>query len=225
MILTNEKLPTEPAEIASKDEALEIITRLEWELAYSPIQGIGLAAPQIGINKAVAIVRIKNPGDPTDPVTSINLVNPKLIEAYDIIQFNEGCLSFPGMAAKTVRYNEVVIETIDDYDYYSEQVNARRNKREPEPRPLLTDNRRLLFLGEVISDPQPARQLQQLVCVCAQHEFSHLLGLTMFDFKPKEVGRNDQCSCGSGKKNKKCHNYDYYNNNLNKLFNPNYRGA
>lgn len=224
MIITDDRLLKEPSKIATKDEALEIISQLEWELKNSVVPGVGLAAPQIGINKAVAIVRINNPVDLTEPVISINLVNPILVEAYDLITFDEGCLSFPGMSARTVRYNEVIIETLDDYTYHANELNTRRHKWKLEQNSLLTDDRRLLQLGEVISDPPAVRSLQQLVCVCVQHEFAHLLGLTMFDFKPKEVGRNDQCPCGSGKKNKKCHSYDFYNPNLNRLFNPNYGG-
>ena len=224
MILLDKQLSTEVTEFATKDEALEIVAKLEWELQHSPLAGIGLAAPQIGINKAVAIVRVKNPFDPTDPVTCINLVNPRLVEAYDIVQYNEGCLSFPGKSARTVRFDEIVVETLDDYHYYSEHINARRYHRQPEDVPLFTNERRLIGCGQASRDPE-IRQIEQLICICVQHEFSHLLGLTMYDFKPQEVGRNDECPCGSKKKNKKCHNRNVYNKNLDKLFNPKYTGV
>jgi len=224
MILLDKQLSTEIAEYASKDEAIEIISKLEWELRHSSIPGVGLAAPQIGINKAVAIIRVKNSFDPTDPVTSINLVNPRLVEAHDLVQYNEGCLSFPGKSSKTIRYDEIFIETMDDYSYYSEHINAKRYNRIPENLPLFTDARRIIQCGQGSRDPQ-IRQIEQLVCICVQHEFSHLLGLTMYDFKPQEVGRNDLCPCGADKKNKKCHNYSHYNSNLKKLFNPKYMGV
>jgi peptide deformylase len=224
MILLDKQLSTEITEHVTIDEATDIVSKLEWELQHSPLPGIGLAAPQIGINKAVAIIRVKNPFDPTDPVTSINLVNPRLVEAYDLVQYNEGCLSFPGKSAKTIRYNEIVVETMDDYDYYAEHVNARRYNRMPKDLPLLTNNRRQIGCGQSGTEPE-VRQIQQLVCICVQHEFSHLLGLTMYDFKPQEVGRNDLCPCGSQKKNKKCHNHSHFNKNLEKLFNPKYTGA
>lgn len=221
MILLDKQLSTETTERVTIDEAMEIIPRLEWELRHSPIPGIGLAAPQIGINKAVAIIRVQNQFDPTNPIHSVNLVNPKLIEAYDLVQYNEGCLSFPGKAAKTIRFDEIIVETADDHDYHAENVNAMRYNRQPMDLPLLTNGRRLLGFGQGSMEPE-VRQVEQLVCICVQHEFSHLLGLTMYDFKPLEVGRNDSCPCGSGKKNKKCHNNKYYNKNLEKLFNPEY---
>lgn len=224
MILLDKELSTEITEYATKAEATEIVAKLEWELQHSSIPGIGLAAPQIGINKAVAIIRIRNPYDPSNPITSINLVNPKLTAAHDLVQYNEGCLSFPGQAGKTIRFDEVVVESLSDYEYYSEHVNARRYNTPPKDLPLFTDARRLIQLGQMSRELE-IRQVEQLVCICVQHEFSHLLGLTMFDFKPQEIGRNDSCPCGSEKKNKKCHNYTHYNKNLGRLFNPAYKGA
>ena len=50
-----------------------------------------------------------------------------------------------------------------------------------------------------------------LESICVQHEIDHLNGITIHDRKrettvkvEKKVGRNDPCSCGSGKKYKKC---------------------
>ena len=224
MILLDKQLSKNTAQHATKDEAIEIISKLEWELHRSTIPGIGLAAPQIGIDKAVAIVRVKNPYDPTEPVINVNLVNPNLIDGHDLIGYNEGCLSFPGKSVRTVRYNDITIETMDDYEYYSEQINAKRYDTHPRDVPLLTNGRRLIQFNELSKHPE-IREIEQLICICVQHEFSHLLGLTMYDFKPQEIGRNDLCPCGSDKKNKKCHNYTHYNDNLKKLFNSKYAGA
>ena len=41
--------------------------------------------------------------------------------------------------------------------------------------------------------------------VIAQHECSHLSGLTMYDFEIKIPKVNEPCWCDSGKKYKKCH--------------------
>ena len=80
-----------------------IIEKLEEELAKSKTPGVGLAANQIGINEKVCIIRIKD--------VAINLVNPKIIEKYDLREFrNEGCLSFPNQYLTTKRYNEVFVK-------------------------------------------------------------------------------------------------------------------
>lgn len=41
--------------------------------------------------------------------------------------------------------------------------------------------------------------------VVIQHEYSHLIGQTMFNYEIKRPGVNDKCWCGSDKKYKKCH--------------------
>jgi peptide deformylase len=104
MIITDEKLLREPCEDSNVFEAQSIINRLEKELENSKISGVGLAAPQIGIKKKVCIIRTKD---------EINLINPVIIEKYDLAEFkDEGCLSFPDQYVLTKRYNEVFVRDI-----------------------------------------------------------------------------------------------------------------
>lgn len=83
--------------------------RLEEELALSSDlgrPGIGLAAPQIGIGKRIAIVRV--------PDNSIDLVNCNIEQGYDRFMFEgEGCLSFPNRFETTLRYREVYVKDND----------------------------------------------------------------------------------------------------------------
>jgi peptide deformylase len=87
------------------DEIGPLIEALEKELEYGNRigrSGIGLAAPQIGIAKDIAIVRL--------PKISLNLVNAKLQSGFDPAVFEEeGCLSFPGRLENTIRFQEVYI--------------------------------------------------------------------------------------------------------------------
>jgi peptide deformylase len=87
------------------NEVGELIRVLEIELDYANQLGkggIGLAAPQIGIAKNIAIVRLGSKGN------DINLVNCKLNKGYDPAPFkSEGCLSFPGRVEDTIRYQEI----------------------------------------------------------------------------------------------------------------------
>ena len=93
---------------ASLEEAGQIINDLQKELYLinkTSNTGIGLAAPQIGINKQVAIIRFNN--------IKLNLVNPKILSQKDKVIVNEeGCLSFPNIVKRTARYNEVIIENM-----------------------------------------------------------------------------------------------------------------
>ncbi len=172
MIITNDEVALRVfCEPVTLEEVGPLIEALEKELEYSNRigrAGIGLAAPQIGIAKSIAIVRL--------PKLSFNLVNAKLIAGYDVALFQEeGCLSFPGRIEDTMRYQEVYITN---------------NLVEPHT---------LVATG--------------LAAVVCQHELDHLHSTLFMDrkmpkltpvIKPVKVGPNEPCSCGSGRKYKKC---------------------
>ena len=106
MIITNneEALRVVCADVLT-DEASSLIMTLENELAHANSLGrggIGLAAPQIGIAKKIAIIRFDK--------FSINLINCKVDKGYDPVIFrDEGCLSFPGRSEDTTRFQETHI--------------------------------------------------------------------------------------------------------------------
>jgi peptide deformylase len=109
MIITNnENLLRVKCEEVLPHEVGDLISTLESELDRANRLGkggIGLAAPQIGIAKNIAIIRI-------DKVRGINfdLVNCKVEQGFDPAVFRqEGCLSFPGRVEDTTRFQEVYI--------------------------------------------------------------------------------------------------------------------
>ena len=71
-------------------------------------QGVGLAAPQIGINLAIAVIDI--PGN--EPFV---IINPKIkkIKGKRIVD-NEGCLSVPGYRGNPERCMEITVEAINE---------------------------------------------------------------------------------------------------------------
>lgn len=83
--------------------------------------GVGLAAPQVGVLKRVAVIDI---GD-----GPIELVNPVITESSGEQGDMEGCLSFPGQAGYVVRPNFVKVEAYDRngdlYEYEGEGLFAR----------------------------------------------------------------------------------------------------
>lgn len=107
MIITDEAILRMECTDVLPHEYGPLKEQLERELAHSAklgMPGIGLAAPQIGIAKKIAIVRV---GD-----DNVDLVNPKLIAGFDMTQIDgEGCLSFPNRFEKTNRYQIVHVET------------------------------------------------------------------------------------------------------------------
>lgn len=107
MIITNnEEALRVKCENVLPEEVGALVEQLERELEYSARlgrPGIGLAAPQIGIAKNIAIVRLDN-------VYKVDLVNCTINNKYDRIMFKgEGCLSFPGRIEDTMRYQEIQI--------------------------------------------------------------------------------------------------------------------
>lgn len=109
MILTDEEaLKIKCSDVTDIEEYKIIREKLEKELIASAeigMPGIGLAAPQIGIAKNMAIIRINK--DISYPL-SVDLVNCKIENQYDKAIFNgEGCLSFPGRYETTMRYREI----------------------------------------------------------------------------------------------------------------------
>lgn len=69
--------------------------------------GVGLAAPQVGILKRIVVIDIGEE-------EAYTLINPVIIEA-DGEQFgDEGCLSLPGLQGKVRRPNHVVCKALDE---------------------------------------------------------------------------------------------------------------
>ncbi len=78
--------------------------------------GVGLAAPQIGVSKRVVVFSVsKNPRYPeADPVPETVLINPQIEFLGDKISEDwEGCLSIPGLRGKVPRYEEIIYRGYD----------------------------------------------------------------------------------------------------------------
>src|SRR3989454_7114168 len=95
--------PSEP--IISFDEDLKKLVEDMFESMYAA-HGVGLAAPQIGISKRVAVVDISFKEDPT---AKLVLVNPEIIHTEGRHSQNEGCLSIPEFLAPVTRPKRVTV--------------------------------------------------------------------------------------------------------------------
>ena len=182
MIVTDKeqlKIKCEPC--SSVEEGEEIAAKLLDELKESK-SGIGLAANQIGINKRVCVVNVKEP---------VVLINPEIVEtSEDKFVFMEGCLSFPGEAIKTSRYKHLTIKADNHtsklhFGVWNENNEEGYNK-----------DKYLQYAYET---------------ACVQHEIDHLDGITMFDREFKniptkrrnaKIGRNDKVLIKKGSESK-----------------------
>lgn len=70
-------------------------------------EGVGLAAPQVGILRRVAVVNVR------DDRGTIELVNPEIIEEEGTQTGNEGCLSAPNEFSPVERPFKVTVKAFD----------------------------------------------------------------------------------------------------------------
>ncbi|HUK86213.1 MAG TPA: peptide deformylase [Terriglobales bacterium] len=72
--------------------------------------GVGLAAPQIGISKRVAVVDVTFKEDPD---AKLVLVNPEILHSEGKQKDNEGCLSLPEFRERVTRPAKVTVRAQD----------------------------------------------------------------------------------------------------------------
>lgn len=104
--------PRLTAENAEVDPAAENLAGLLADMVETchAAPGVGLAAPQIGINKRVAIIDLSVGADPGAVIV---LVNPVVLEESGEQKEDEGCLSVPDLSEKVVRPARVRILAMD----------------------------------------------------------------------------------------------------------------
>ncbi len=73
-------------------------------------QGIGLAAPQIGISKRLTVIDLSFQKKPEEKIV---LINPEVIEIKGKQVEEEGCLSLPEIRDRVVRAAEVKVRAQD----------------------------------------------------------------------------------------------------------------
>lgn len=99
--------PTKPVE--KFDEELQALVANMFESMYAA-QGVGLAAPQIGINLRLAVIDVslgKN------PEAKLVCANPEIIHAEGQQREEEGCLSLPGFRGYVERPQFVTVRAQD----------------------------------------------------------------------------------------------------------------
>ena len=182
MIVTDkEQLKQICTPVESIEEGEQIALKLLEELKTSG-GGIGIAANQIGINKRVCVLNIKEP---------VVLINPKIIEkSEEMFAFMEGCLSFPNETVKTQRHKWVKVnaENHDQTLYFS------------------------VWNDDSEEGYDKDKYLQQAYeTACVQHEIDHLDGFTMHDRQLKlepwkrkdgKIGRNTKVLVKKGSETK-----------------------
>lgn len=101
------KKKTSPVD-SINDELQSLIDNMVETMYAAP--GVGLAAPQVGISKRLAVLDISSK-DNNFPL--IVLINPEITRKQGVIEFEEGCLSLPEYTANIERAENVIVNAVD----------------------------------------------------------------------------------------------------------------
>ena len=121
MILTILKYPdpilSRPGEPVTEFNAeLRKLVADMFETTYAN-QGVGLAAPQVGVSKRLTTIDVSMGKDPKDKLV---LINPEITFSEGKLYEEEGCLSFPEIREKVVRAAKVRIRAQDQHGNWFE---------------------------------------------------------------------------------------------------------
>ena len=142
------------------DKSLRRLVEDMFETMYAS-EGIGLAAPQIGVSQRVLVLDVDYPSkryideQTKKEVVSYNplvLINPVIIYKDGQMVSREGCLSFPNVYFDVIRHKKIMVRYQD----------------------LLGKERRLIADSD-------------LLCRCIQHEIDHLDGKLFVDKVANEI--------------------------------------
>jgi peptide deformylase len=100
-VLRQKARPVDP-----KDPQLPALVADLFDSMYAA-EGVGLAANQVGLPVRVAVI---DTSAGQDPQAKLVLINPEILSTGgELLEEDEGCLSFPGLRAKTRRGERAVV--------------------------------------------------------------------------------------------------------------------
>jgi peptide deformylase len=116
--------------------------------------GLGLAAPQVGVQKRMFVYQLQD----EDPVT---IVNPTITETRGEWEYEEGCLSIPGLYFPIVRPKEIHLTGFDldghEISIEADEIEARCFQHELDH----LDGRLLLTLLDKDQKKEAMRELRR----------------------------------------------------------------
>ena len=98
-------LKSEAAPVTDIDGKVVRIVEEMFDTLYDSDSGIGLAAPQVGIQRQIFVWDMDD-----EPMV---ILNPEIVESDGEWVYDEGCLSIPGLYIEMTRPNRVLMRGID----------------------------------------------------------------------------------------------------------------
>ena len=160
--------PSDEVSIPLLKEDVELIVKM-WETVVD--KGIGLAAPQVGVNKKICIIHL----DPElasnkDKKLDFVMINPKILFYSQLKnQMIEGCLSFPDEYWEIQRPSNIIVE-------YQTITNFLELIQNPEIKPILKTQK---------------LKAKDWMARVIQHEVDHLNGKIFIKLNGKKLTKKD----------------------------------
>ncbi|MBU3688254.1 MAG: peptide deformylase [Acidimicrobiales bacterium mtb01] len=114
-------LASKAATVADIDAKVVRIVDEMFSTLYRSDSGIGLAAPQVGIQRQIFVWDM---GD--DPLV---VINPEIVESDGEWVYDEGCLSIPGLYVQMTRPKTVLLRGLDldgnEFELEADELEAR----------------------------------------------------------------------------------------------------
>ena len=111
-------------EVKEITERTRVLVDDMWDTMYEA-SGVGLAAPQVGVLRRVAVIDVTEPPEededeenaepvPEPEIIKYVLINPEIVEiSEDKVTTKEGCLSVPGFVGEVERPARVKVRAMD----------------------------------------------------------------------------------------------------------------
>lgn len=113
-VYENSILRTKSTEVDKVDDDLRIILDRMMKV-MEKANGIGLAANQIGIDKRFFVLDVEG--------RKLKIINPEILEFGDeLIEFEEGCLSIPGVYRNVTRPEKIRVKYMDENNEIHEEL-------------------------------------------------------------------------------------------------------
>lgn len=103
----DERLHTIAAPVSQIDDKTRVLIRDMAETMYAA-PGIGLAATQVDVHQRVIVIDTSEARDQL-----LVLINPEIIVSNGVSDYEEGCLSVPGIYGKVQRAESVTVKALD----------------------------------------------------------------------------------------------------------------
>lgn len=104
----DEILTKQCREVVEMKHRLHVLIRDMLDTMYEA-QGVGLAAPQVGVLKKIVVIDVTEEGD-----SPLVLINPEILELSGEQTDNEACLSVPGKTGTVTRANYVKVKALNE---------------------------------------------------------------------------------------------------------------